>query len=194
MTAGMTYYRNWVLRLVISHKRHGVRFVTGIGFWFLRFSDVTSETGGTTCFGHLVLHHGISHARQGVRAVVGIGFCILRYIHIYIYIDRVRDRLYEIFRTLVSASCDIIREIRGARWNGHWALHLIIYHARYGGYDLLQALCPASCDFTHETGATTFCDHWVLYLVIAQTRTGIDLSRALDSASCDNTRTHTHTR
>ena len=113
-------------------------------------------------------------------------------VYIYIYIDRVRDRLYEIFRTLVSASCDIIREIRGARWNGHWALHLVIYHARYGGYDLLQALCPASCDFTHETGATIFCDHWVLYLVIAQTRTGIDLSRALDSASCDNTRTHTH--
>ena len=31
-TGGTIFYGHWVLRLVISHARQGVRFVTGIGF------------------------------------------------------------------------------------------------------------------------------------------------------------------
>ena len=50
-TGGTICYGNWVLRLVISHRRQEVRFVTGIGL--------------------------ISHTRQGVRFVTGIGLCLL---------------------------------------------------------------------------------------------------------------------
>ena len=65
-------YGHWALRLVISHTRQGVRFVTGIGFCVLRYRtrdrgydllralssascDITQETGGTVCYGHSVL-------------------------------------------------------------------------------------------------------------------------------------------
>ena len=34
-TVGTICYGHWVLRLVISHTRQGVRFVTGIGFCVL---------------------------------------------------------------------------------------------------------------------------------------------------------------
>ena len=34
-TGGTICYGQWVLRLVISHTRQGVRFVTGIGFCVL---------------------------------------------------------------------------------------------------------------------------------------------------------------
>ena len=34
-TGGTICYRHWVLRLVISHTRQGVPFVTGIGFCVL---------------------------------------------------------------------------------------------------------------------------------------------------------------
>ena len=46
-TGGTICYGHWVLRLVISHTRQEVRFVTGIGF------------------------------RHGERFVTGIGFCVL---------------------------------------------------------------------------------------------------------------------
>ena len=83
---------------MISHTRHRVRFVTGIGFCgrsascdithetggyeFLRVlgsksCDITHETGGTICCGHWVLRLAISHTRQRVRFVTDIGFCVL---------------------------------------------------------------------------------------------------------------------
>ena len=63
-TGGTICYGHWVLRLVISHTRQGVRFVTGIGFCVLSYyigdrgydllralgsvaCDITHETGGT---------------------------------------------------------------------------------------------------------------------------------------------------
>ena len=54
-TRGTICYGHWVLRLVISHTRQGVRFVTG----------------------HWVLRLVISHTRQGVRFVKGIEFYVL---------------------------------------------------------------------------------------------------------------------
>ena len=63
-----------------------------------------------------------------------------------------RDRRYELFRALGSASCDITRDKR---------------------YDLLRALGSASGDISHETGGTICCEHWSLRLVISQTKQGV---------------------
>ena len=69
---------NWVLHLVISHTRHGVRFVTGIGFCARSACcDVTHKTGGTSFYGCWVLRLVRSHTREGVRFATGIGFSIL---------------------------------------------------------------------------------------------------------------------
>ena len=79
-------YGHWVLRLVISHTRQGVRFVTGIGFCVLCYHsrdrgydllqasrsascDIIHETGGRICYGHWVLRLVISHTRQRLELV-----------------------------------------------------------------------------------------------------------------------------
>ena len=71
-TGGTICYGHWVLRLVITHTRQGIRLVTGIGFCSLWYEtqdsgynlfralgsascDITHETGGTICQGHWVL-------------------------------------------------------------------------------------------------------------------------------------------
>ena len=93
-TGSTICYGHSVLRLVISHTRQGVRFVTSIAFCVLWYHtrdrgydllralgsascDITLETGGAICYGHWVLRLVISHTRQGVRFVTGIGFCVL---------------------------------------------------------------------------------------------------------------------
>ena len=90
---------HWVLRLVISHTRQRVRFVTGTGFCgrsascdithetggyeFLRIlgsasCDITHETGVAICYGHWSLRLVNSHTKQGVRVVTGmLGFVVL---------------------------------------------------------------------------------------------------------------------
>ena len=77
-TGGKVCYGHWVLRLVISHTRQGLRFVTGIGFCGRSAScDITHKAGGTSFYGYWVLRLVISFTRQGVRFVTGIGFCLL---------------------------------------------------------------------------------------------------------------------
>ena len=93
-TEGTNCYGHWVLPLVISQTRQGVRFVTGFGFCVLWYHtrdrrydllqalrskscDIIHETRGTICYGHWVLRLVISHTRQGVRFVTGIAFCVL---------------------------------------------------------------------------------------------------------------------
>ena len=93
-TGGTICYGHWVLRLVISHARQRVRFVSGIGFcvlWYhtrdrgydllraLRSAscNITHVAGGTVSYGYWVLRLVISHTRQGVRFVTGIGICVL---------------------------------------------------------------------------------------------------------------------
>ena len=93
-TGGTSFYGYWVLRLVKSLARQGVRFVMCIGFCFLLYHsrdrgcdlirafgsascDNTDETGGTICYGHWVLGLVITHTRQGKRFVRGIGFRVL---------------------------------------------------------------------------------------------------------------------
>ena len=73
-TEGTICYEHWVLRLVISHIRQGVRCNTGLAFCLLWHH--TPETGATICYGHWVLRLVMSHTRQGVRFVTGIGFCL----------------------------------------------------------------------------------------------------------------------
>ena len=59
-TEGMICYEHWLLCLVSSYTRQGVRFVPG-----------THETG-------VPFVTGIgSQTRKGVRFVTGIGFCVL---------------------------------------------------------------------------------------------------------------------
>ena len=93
-TGGTICDGHWVLRLVISHTRQGVRFVRGMGFCVFGYytrdrgydllealrsasCDIIHETRGTICYGHWVLRLVISHTRQGVRFATGIGFCVL---------------------------------------------------------------------------------------------------------------------
>ena len=93
-TGGTMCYRPWVLRLVTSHTRQGVRVFTGIGFCVLRYHtrdnghdlfrafgsascEITHETAGTICSGHWVLCHVVSHTTQGARFATGLGFCLL---------------------------------------------------------------------------------------------------------------------
>ena len=144
-TGGTVSYGHWVLRLVISHLRQEVRFVTSIGFcgrsascdithktrnticygnWVLRLGDITHRTGGTICYGHWVLPLVISHTRQG-------SICY-----------------------------------------GLWDLHLLISQKRRWGTTCCGQLGSASCDITHETGGTICSGHWVLPLVISHTRQG----------------------
>ena len=103
-TGGTICYGHWLLYLVISHTRQGVRFVWALasasrdisyeiggticyGHWFLQgydllralasaSCDISHETGGTICYGHWLLHLVICHTRQGVGFVAGTGFCI----------------------------------------------------------------------------------------------------------------------
>ena len=77
-TRGTICYGHWVLRLVISHTRQGVRFVTGIGFCGRSAScDITHKTGGTSFYGYWVLRLVISLTRQRVRVFRGMWFCFL---------------------------------------------------------------------------------------------------------------------
>ena len=143
--------------------------------------DITQEKRGTICYGYWVLHLVISQTRQGVQFLTSIGICVLCY--------HTRDRGYDLWRELGSASCDITRETRGTICYRHGVLRLVIsntkkgarfvrgigfcvlrYHPRYRGYDVLQALGSASCDITHETGCTSCYGHWVLRLLISHTR------------------------
>ena len=42
------------------------------------------------------------------------------------------SHMYDEFRTLGSASCDVAHEIRGTFWCGHNFLYLVMSHARHG--------------------------------------------------------------
>ena len=108
---------------MISHKRQGVRFVMGIGFYVLWFHtgdrrydllqalcsascDIMHETGGTICYRHSVLRLVISYTRQGIRFVTCIGFCVL-WCH-------TGDRGYDLLRVLGS---DLLQALGSASWD-----------------------------------------------------------------------------
>ena len=83
-TGGAICYGYWVLHLVISRTRQGVRFVTAHtrqGYNLSQASaascDITYTTRGAICYGHWALYLGLAYTRQGVRFVTGIGLCIL---------------------------------------------------------------------------------------------------------------------
>ena len=143
--------------------------------------DIMYETGSSICYQHWVLRLVISYTRQGYDLSRPFSFCVLRY--------HIRDREYELFRALRSASCDITHETGGTIYFGHWILRLVIsvsrqeirfvtfigfcvvsYHTRDRRYDLLRALVSASCGISHETGGTICYVHWILGLVISRTR------------------------
>ena len=190
-TRGTNCFGHWVLRLVISHTRQGVRVLMGIGLCILRY-----------------------HTRdRGYHSLRALGLCILKYHSL--------DRRYDLLRALGSASWDIAHETQGTICYGHsvcilwsytrhrgticyahWVLHLVI---SFTAYELLRALGSASCEY-HTRDKGTICYwHWVLRLVKSHTRQGVrcvtcigscilwyrlrksghyDLLRALGSASC----------
>ena len=196
-TGGTSCYGHWVLRLVISHTRQGVRLVTGIGFCLLWYHtrdkgydllralgsascDITDKMEGTMCYGHWVLPLAISLTRQGIRWVTGLGFCVLWY--------HTRDRGYGLLGAWSSASCNITHETGGTIWYRHWVLRLVILHTRQRvrlvtgiGFCVLWYL-------THETGGT-ICYTGIGFSVLwHHTRDkGYDVLQALGPASCDIT-------
>ena len=107
-------YGHWVLRLVISHTRQEVRFVTGIDS---ASCDFTQEPGGTICYVHWVLRFVTSHTKEGVRVVAVKKFCILCYF--------TRHKGYDMLRALASASCDITHETGSTICYWHWDLRLV---------------------------------------------------------------------
>ena len=196
-------HRQWVLHLVISHTRQGVRFVAGIGFCFC---EITHETGGTICYRHCVLHLAISPTRQRVRFVTDIGFCILWY-HTRLVTGsgfcilwyHTRDGGYDLLRALGSASYDLTHETEGTACYGHWVLHLVITHAghvvRFDTVIVFRILWDHIRDRAYHLLLAG-----ILHLLISHTRqgrydsihalgsawgTGYSLLRALGSASCD---------
>ena len=102
-TGGTICYGHWVLHLVISHTRQGVRFVTGIGFFIC--CDITHKTGSTICWRYWDLCLVLSHTRQG----------------------------YDVLQVLCSAFSDIIHETMSTICYWHWVLFLVISHTRQGG-------------------------------------------------------------
>ena len=73
---GTTCYRHWILRLVISHTRQGVRFVRD---WVLRLFMSHTKQGVRIVSGIVSASCDLTYetAGQVVRFVTGIGFCIL---------------------------------------------------------------------------------------------------------------------
>ena len=139
----------------------------------------------------------ISPRRQRVRCVTDIGFCILCY--------HTRDRGYDLFQALGSASWGFTHETGGTICYGHWVLHLEITHETGGTICYVYWALPFV--ISHEIRGTISYRHWVLHLAISHTKQearfasgivfcilryhtrnrGYDLLRALGSASCDIT-------
>ena len=75
-TGGTSCYGHWVLCLVISHTRQGVRFV--IRALGSAACDITHKTKGTICYRHWMLRLVVSHTpNRGYDVATGIGFCVL---------------------------------------------------------------------------------------------------------------------
>ena len=102
-TRGTICCGNWVLCVVISYTRQGVRIVMVIRFCLL--CNIIYETTGTFCYGHCIPRLVISHMRQVIRSVRGIGFCVLSY--------HMRDRGYDLLRELGSAPRQRARLVSG---------------------------------------------------------------------------------
>ena len=146
-TGGTICYEHWVLCLVISHTRKGLRFVPGIGFclwWYhprdrgydlLRASgsascDITHETRETICYGHWVVCLVISHD-------TGSTICYEHWV----------------LRLVISHLRQEVRFVTGIGFCVLW------YRTRDSGCDSLRALGFASCDITHETRGTILYGH-----------------------------------
>ena len=86
-------------------------------------------------------------------------------------ISHTRNRGYDLFRKLGSASCDITHETGGTSFYGHWVLRLVITHTRQGKRFVTGiGLCVLV--ISDDTGGTICYGHWVLRLVISHTRKG----------------------
>ena len=76
---------HWVLRLVMSYTRQGIRFVAGYQTRVRRYDllrevgsascDISHETRRKICYRHWVLRLVISYTRRGIRFLPVIGFC-----------------------------------------------------------------------------------------------------------------------
>ena len=106
---GTVYDGHWVLGLMISRTKQGVRFVTAFGLHLLIFHSsfcvITHETESTICYGHWVLHLVISPTNRRGYSLSAAGLGILLIAH----------------------------ETRGTVCCGQRALHLVIPHTRQGG-------------------------------------------------------------
>ena len=121
---------HWILRLVISHTRQAVRFVTGIGICVLCYHprnrgyescDITHETGG-----------------YDLLRTLGSAPCDITY----------ETRGYDSLRALGSASSVITHEPGGTICYGHWVLRLVTSHMKEGVRVVLVKKFCVLCCFT----------------------------------------------
>ena len=212
---GTICYGHWVLHLVISHTRQGLRFVNGIGFcvfWNhtlnrrfdllrvlgLAFCLAYERAGVTICYEHWVLHFAISHTRQRVRFVTGIELCIWRSrtgagvrfatgIGLCIWGDHTRAQGYVLLRR--SVFCILWSRLRNSGATicyGHWVLRLVISHTRQG-CDLLRAL-SFRLVISHTKQGVRLVTGIGFCMLWYHTRDRVyGLLRTLVSASCDIT-------
>ena len=124
---------------MLSHTRHGVRFVTSIGFCVLRYH--TRNSGGDLLRAWVCASCDIMHEAGGT-------ICSGNW---------------------VSASCDITHEIGGTICSGHWVLRHLLSHTRQVRFVTGIGFCgrSASCDITHKSVGKSFYGNWVLRLVIS---------------------------
>ena len=180
-TKGTTCYGHWVLGLVTSHRRKGVRVLAVKKFCVLcsftrhkgydlsralvsAFCDITHKTGSTSCCGYLIQRLVILPTTQGdFLRTLGSVSC-----------DLTRKRGYELLPSKSSASCVITHDIslvishtrKRVRFVMGIEFCVLCYHTRGRGDDFLRALSCVSCDIPHETRSTISYGQWILQFVI----------------------------
>ena len=144
-TKGTTCYGHWVLGLVTSHRREGIRVLAVKKFCVLcsftrhkgydlsralvsAFCDITHETGSTSCCGYLIQRLVILPTTQGdFLRTLGSASCGLT-----------RKRGYELLPSKSSASCVITHDIRGT---------------------ICWGIASSFCDILHDTAAAICYGH-----------------------------------
>ena len=123
-TGGTICYAHWVLRLVISHTRQGVRFVGALDS---ASCDITHETGGTICYGHWNRGYDLLQALGSVSCDItqetGDTICYGHWV-LCLVLSYTRQGVHWALRLVIT------HETGGTICDGHWVLRLVISHKR----------------------------------------------------------------
>ena len=117
-TGGAFCYGHWILRLVISQMRQGVRVVTGIGF--CEFGYLTADRGYDLSRALDSAFCDITHEtgrKYDLLRALGSASCEITY-------EAGGTRRYDLLRALGSVCCDIAHETGPTSSSGDWVLWL----------------------------------------------------------------------